>query len=86
MLAYVYVIHSAVYSPRVRRLQIYIDESLDEALAVEAARTGTSKAALIRLHVARSMKLAKPGADPMCDLIGRYDEDPGSIDEVVYGE
>lgn len=67
-----------------RRLQIYIDEELDEALAVEATRLRTSKAALIREHVARSMKLRKPGPDPMCELIGRYDADPGSIDEVVY--
>ncbi len=74
-----------MYDRRVRRLQIYIDEALDEALTVEAARLGTSKAALIRDHVARSMKVREPAPDPICELIGRYDEDPGSIDEIVYG-
>ena len=31
-----------------KRLQIYIDEDMDDALGVEAARLGTSKAELIR--------------------------------------
>lgn len=34
-----------------KRLQIMIDEELDEALEREARNTGTSKAALIRLYV-----------------------------------
>ncbi len=35
-----------------KRLQIYVDEELDEALAARAQREGTSKAGLIREYVA----------------------------------
>ncbi len=67
-----------------RRLQILIDEDLDAALALEAARTGRSKAALIRDWV-RDRLGGTGGADPLDDLVGDLDADPGDIDEVVYG-
>jgi hypothetical protein len=67
-----------------KRLQIYIDEELDDALAAEAARTGTSKAALIRRFVAEHIRGA-PGRDPIDDLVGVSDAEPGDIDSVVYG-
>ena len=67
-----------------KRLQISIEEDLDEALATEAARRRTSKAALIREYVRRH--LGKPDAhDPMAGLIGDIDEAAGDVDEVVYG-
>ncbi len=69
-----------------KRLQISIDEDLDDALAVEAARRRTSKAALIREFVRE--RLGRPAAmaqDPMMRLIGDIDDDAGDIDEVVYG-
>ena len=51
-----------------RRLQISIDEELDEALAVEAARRKTSKAALIREFVRE--RLGGDGSeDPMAKLV-----------------
>jgi hypothetical protein len=74
---------SATYNPFVKRLQIYIEPELDGALAVEAARTGRSKASLIRQYVAERLVAAE--ADPLDVIIGAYDEDPGSIDDVVYG-
>lgn len=68
-----------------KRLQISIEEELDEALAIEAARRRTSKAALIREFVRE--RLGGPGSarDPMASLIGDIDEEAGDIDEVVYG-
>jgi hypothetical protein len=67
-----------------KRLQIYIDETLDEALAAEAARTRSSKAALIRQFVAERLGPSR-GRDALDDLVGAYDEAPGDVDAVVYG-
>ncbi len=66
-----------------KRLQIYIDEGMDEALAVRAVKERTSKAALIRQFVGERLGPSAP-ADPLDDLVGRYDEAPGSIDQLVY--
>ncbi|MBI4730427.1 MAG: CopG family transcriptional regulator [Acidobacteria bacterium] len=68
-----------------RRLQISVEEDLDEALTVEAARRRTSKAALIRQFVRERLGGKAPGPDPMARLIGDIDADAGDIDEVVYG-
>ncbi len=68
-----------------RRLQISIDEELDEALAIEAARRHTSRAAIIRECVRQQLK-PKQGIDPFIMLIGDIDDEPGDIDEVVYGQ
>jgi len=69
-----------------RRVQIYLEEAMDEALVIEAARASKSKAALIRQFVAERLTLPRAdGADPFAHLIGAYDGDPGDVDEVVYG-
>lgn len=68
-----------------RRLQIYIDEDLDEALATQALRQGTSKAALIRLFVAERLGSSTLARDPLDELVGEYDEEPRLIDNLVYG-
>lgn len=68
-----------------KRLQISIEEDLDDALAMEAARRKTSKAALIREFVRERLGGAKPGSDPMAALIGDIDDEAGDIDDVVYG-
>jgi hypothetical protein len=67
----------------VKRLQISIEEDMDEALAVEAGRRKTSKAALIREFVRE--RLGERPQDPMADLIGDIDDAAGDIDRVVYG-
>ena len=75
-----------MYTPRMRRIQIYIDEELDEHLQAEAARTGRSKASLIRESVA--VRMAQSGSsdeDPLTRLIGSLDCDPADVNEVVYG-
>jgi hypothetical protein len=70
-----------------KRLQIYIDEELDEALAVRAQREGTSKAGLIREYVADRLGRGTHG-DSIDRLVGRFrlEDGPGSedVDEVVY--
>lgn len=71
-----------------RRIQIYIEEAMDDALAVQAARRSTSKAALIREalagHVPDGVGVGEPGGD----IVGWIEQDlPSSanVDDVVYG-
>lgn len=68
-----------------RRLQIYIDEDLDDALAVLARSGHTSKAALIREAVRRSIGEQEPTLDPFREWIGGSEAEPAPVDEVVYG-
>ena len=74
--------------PSMRRIQIYIDEGLDEALAQEAARRRISKAAVIRERL-DSGKTDGSGTDrAQREIVGWIDgslPDAGSIDDVVYG-
>ena len=74
-----------MYTSRMKRLQIYIEEELDDALTIRARRMQTSKAALIREAVRRSIGEPEPTVDPFRDWIGGSDEDPAPVDEVVYG-
>lgn len=75
-----------MYNDNVKRLQIYIDEELDEQLAKEAVRSRTSKAALIRQAVAERWGRGAQ-QDAMDDLVGdiKDEGDTGDIDAVVYG-
>ncbi len=75
-----------MYNDSMKRLQIYIEEELDEALAKQAVRQRTSKAALIRQCVAERFRPPDRAHDPLDDLVGRYDIEiePGDIDKVVY--
>jgi hypothetical protein len=66
-----------------RRIQISIEPELDEALAVEAARRKTSKAAVIR-ELVRD-RLGERPEDPMAKLVGDIDDEAGDIDRVIYG-
>ncbi|CCK60662.1 Conserved protein of unknown function, possible antitoxin [Mycobacterium canettii CIPT 140070010] len=68
-----------------KRLQIYIDEDVDRALAVEARRRRKSKAALIREYVAEHFR--RPGPDPVDAFVGSFDAGAdlsASVDDVVY--
>ncbi len=71
-----------------KRLQIMIEEELDEALGREARKEGTSKAALIRGYVrAYLMPLPPLEEDPLWDLVGFVKgnpDDSASVDDVVY--
>lgn len=78
-----------MYTSSMRRIQIYIEESLDDVLRVESARTGRSKAALIRACVAERFKAPRESElkdDPLSGLVGSIDAEPvEDIDEVIYG-
>lgn len=74
-----------MYTPPMRRVQIYLDEAMDDALAVLARRGHTSKAALIREAVRRSIGDPASPVDPFRDWIGGSHADPAPVDDVVYG-
>ncbi|MCC7077910.1 MAG: CopG family transcriptional regulator [Acidimicrobiia bacterium] len=67
-----------------RRIQVHIDEAMDDELAAEARRRGMSKAGLIRLLLSQQSQAT--ASDPVDALIGTGDGDPAEdIDAVVYG-
>ena len=75
-----------MYTLYMRRIQIYIEEELDELLQAEAKKAGTSKAALIRESVAaRYGELAAIAEDPISLLVGKVDVESADVDETVYG-
>ena len=77
-----------MYDQRVRRLQIMIDEDLDEALARQARDEGTSKAALIRRYVRERVNPLPPlEKDPLWEFFGTSEGWPTasvSVNDVVY--
>lgn len=75
----------AMYTVTMKRLQIYIEEDIDQELQVRALRERTSKAALIRRFVAEKLGPLDRRPDPLDELVGKIDIDPGDIDTVVYG-
>ncbi|HZT15258.1 MAG TPA: CopG family transcriptional regulator [Gaiellaceae bacterium] len=72
-----------------KRLQIMIDEDLDDALERQAHLEGTSKAALIRRFVRERVAPPPPiEHDPLWQLAGLVDGSPrdsASIDDALYG-
>jgi hypothetical protein len=71
-----------------RRVQIYLDEAVDDTLEAEAARRGVSKAALIRGAVGKEFKADEPKKDGWEALLGWLDIGPvdnEDIDEIIYG-
>lgn len=67
-----------------KRLQIYIEADMDDALARQARRERRSKAALIRDAVRRSLGEQGPAEDPFRSWIGGSDAEPARVDDVVY--
>ncbi|MHB8465938.1 MAG: ribbon-helix-helix domain-containing protein [Acidimicrobiales bacterium] len=68
-----------------KRLQIMIDEDLEEALDRRSAEEGVSKAALIRRFVRHALKpLPALGDDPLSAMVGADDFEPAPVDDVVY--
>lgn len=69
-----------------KRIQIHIEEDLDDAAQAEAARRGVSKAALIRAVLARELGEIKPvTTDPWLAMTGWLDDDPvDDLDDAIY--
>ncbi len=71
-----------------RRIQIHLDEDVDDALARQALDRGVSKAALIREYLANHVTTTRrAGVDPVARLIGVYTgspEESARVDDVVY--
>ena len=76
-----------VYTPSMRRIQLYLDEDIDDALSAAAARLGVSRSALVR-NAVRSALGDGPEAltDPFDALVGSVDVEPDDdLDAVIYG-
>lgn len=71
-----------------RRIQVHIDEALDDAAEAEAARRGMSKAALIRFSLAREITVEKrPEGDPWAAMIGWLDDGAvDDLDRIIYDD
>jgi hypothetical protein len=70
-----------------KRIQIHLEEDLDDAAEREAKRRGISKAALIRGSLARELS-PEPvdSVDPWARMCGWLDDEPiENIDEFLYG-
>lgn len=73
-----------MYHVVMRRIQIHIDDAMDDNLATEARRRGLSKAALIRLLLEQGVETETD--DPIDRIVGGGDGLPvEDIDAVIYG-
>ena len=79
-----------MYSARIKRLQILIDEDLDADLERESARTGRSKGALVRDAVRQLIAPLPPiRKDALWRMVGKDSFEPvppEAIDDIVYGD
>ena len=74
-----------MYNQFMKRLQIMIDEDLDDALERKAATDRVSKAALVRKFVRQALKpLPSMTTDPIGQMVGVDDYEPEQVDDVVY--
>jgi Ribbon-helix-helix protein, copG family len=82
------VMYTSLVLMYMRRVQIYIDEDLDDSLAREAAQRRLSKAAVIRERLASARSDGSSHNAAEHEIVGWIEErlpDAGSIDDVVYG-
>ena len=79
------MVSPSVYTCPVPRVQIDIDDELDKQLQAEARKLGTSKESLVRRALAQRYdgRLDIAGGS-MSQLVGRFDVEPSSVDDVVY--
>ena len=73
-----------MYTERMRRINIYIDEDLDRRAEREARRRNISKAALIRQSLLAALGPADD-RDPIDLLVGLSEAEPvDDVDAVIY--
>jgi len=65
-------------------LRLEVDEETYAALDTLAASEHVTKEMIARRMLIDGVRVAR-APDPLDELLGRYDEDPGDIDEIVYG-
>lgn len=69
-----------------RRIQLYLDEDLDEAIARRAADQGVPKSVVIRGVLRTAFPAIGSAEDPSALLVGAYEgeeDESGIIDHVV---
>jgi len=88
LLLYTPIAQAVCIMVSMRRIQIHIDEALDDAAEMEAARRGLSKAALIRASLARELAgETPPDSDPWQALTGWLDDGQvEDLDAVIYDQ
>lgn len=70
----------------VRRVQVLLDEELDDAAEREAQRRGISKSALIRTSLDRELTAFTTATDPWEAITGWFsDGGVKDVDEILYG-
>ena len=76
-----------VYTLVMRRIQLYLEDDIDEALSVAAARRGISRSAMMRDAVRVALAAETEAlADPLDGLVGSVDVEPDDdLDVVIYG-
>lgn len=68
-----------------KRLQIMIDEDLNQALEQLAQETGRSKATLIREILRERLRPLPPlSVDALSQLMGSSNFEPAPVDDIVY--
>ncbi|MHB1911677.1 MAG: ribbon-helix-helix domain-containing protein [Acidimicrobiales bacterium] len=77
-----------MYTPAIRRIQLHLDEELDEVLTRRAFERHMPKAALIREYLAEQVASGPPlPGDPSSNLVGIYEgeaQESANIDAVLY--
>lgn len=70
-----------------RRVQLMLDDDLDERIAMRAKIDGISKSELVRRLLRAEFPVLPPiEEDPIWDLVGADpDAEPANVDDVVYG-
>ena len=68
-----------------RRVQLMLDEELDDALAREARAASVSKSELARRYLREQLRGLPPlESDPLWEFVGGSDAEPAAVDDIVY--
>ena len=70
-----------------RRVQLMLDDDLDERIAMQAKLDGVSKSEVVRRILRAEFPSLPPlHEDPIWEMVGADpDAEPANVDDVVYG-